>query len=219
VHILEKVVLKANKRNVIGKQVGALRQAGKLPAVLYGHHVDSTPIVLDAHETALTLSRLTSSSLVTISLDGKEYPTLVREKQRHPIKHHLLHLDFQALSLTEKTHVKVSIELTGTAPAVKTYNAILVTPLIELEVECLPQEIPERVVVDITGLAEIGDTIHVSDLKLPGEVEILTDPDEVIVSATAPKVEEVVEAAAEEEEAAEPEVVKGGKKEEEAGGE
>jgi large subunit ribosomal protein L25 len=162
VHILEKVVLKANKRNVIGKQVGALRQAGKLPAVLYGHHVDSTPIVLDAHETALTLSRLTSSSLVTISLDGKEYPTLV---------------------------------------------------------ECLPQEIPERVVVDITGLAEIGDTIHVSDLKLPGEVEILTDPDEVIVSATAPKVEEVVEAAAEEEEAAEPEVVKGGKKEEEASGE
>jgi large subunit ribosomal protein L25 len=218
VHTLEKVVLKANKRNVIGKQVGALRQAGKLPAVLYGHHVDSTPIVLDAHETTLTLSRLTSSSLVTISLDGKEYPTLVREKQRHPIKHHLLHLDFQALSLTEKTHVKVSIELTGTAPAVKAYNAILVTPLTELEVECLPQEIPERVVVDISGLAEIGDTIHVHDLKLPGEVEILTDLDEVIITATAPKVEEVVEAA-EEEEAAEPEVVKGAKKEEETSGE
>jgi large subunit ribosomal protein L25 len=211
---LEKVVLKANKRNVLGKQVGALRQAGKLPAVLYGHHVDSTPIVLDAHETTLTLSRLTSSSLVTISLDGKEYPTLVREKQRHPIKHHLVHLDFQALSLTEKTHVKVSIELTGTAPAVKAYGAILVTPLTELEVECLPQEIPERVVVDISGLAEIGEAIHVKDLKLPGEVEILTDPDEVIVSATAARAEEV--APAPEEEAAESEVVKGGKKEEKA---
>jgi large subunit ribosomal protein L25 len=214
VHTLEKVVLKASKRNVIGKQVGALRQAGKLPAVLYGHHVDSTPIVLDAHETALTLSRLTSSSLVTISLDGQEYPTLVREKQRHPIKHHFLHLDFQALSLTEKTHVKVGIELTGTAPAVKTYGAILVTPLTELEVECLPQEMPERVVVDISGLAEVGDAIHVSDLKLPGEVEILTDPEEVIVSATAARAEEV--APAEEEEAVEPEVVKGGKKEEKA---
>ena len=216
---MEKVVLKANKRNVIGKQVGALRQAGKLPAVLYGHHVDSTPIVLDAHETTLTLSRLTSSSLVTISLDGKEYPTLVREKQRHPVKHYLLHLDFQALSLTEKTHVKVSIELTGTAPAVKTYNAILITTLNELEVECLPQEIPARVVVDISGLAEIGDTIHVSDIRLPGEVEILTDPEEVIVSATAPKVEEVVEEVVEEEEGAEPEVAKGGKKEEESSGE
>jgi large subunit ribosomal protein L25 len=218
VHTLEKVVLKATKRNVIGKQVGALRQAGKLPAVLYGHRIDSTPILLDAHETSLTLSRLTSSSLVTVSLDGMEYPTLVREKQRHPVKHHLLHLDFQALSLTEKTHVKVSIELSGTAPAVKTYGAIIFNPLTELEVECLPQEMPERVVVDITGLAEIGDSIHVSDLKLPGEVEILTDLEEVIVSATAPKVEEVVEAAPEEE-AAEPEVVKTGKKEEETAGE
>jgi large subunit ribosomal protein L25 len=213
VHTLEKVVLKADKRNVIGKQVGALRQAGKLPAVLYGHHVDSTPIVLDAHETTLTLSRLTSSSLVTISLDGTEYPTLVRAKQRHPVKHHLLHLDFQALSLTEKTHVKVGIELTGTAPAVKAYGAILVTPLTELEVECLPQEIPERVVVDISGLSEIGDAIHVSDLNLPGEVEILTDPEEVIVSATAARAEEAAPAV--EEEAAEPELVKS-KKEEKA---
>lgn len=210
---MEKVVLKADKRNVIGKQVGALRQAGKLPAVLYGHHVDSTPIVLDAHETTLTLSRLTSSSLVTISLDGTEYPTLVRAKQRHPVKHHLLHLDFQALSLTEKTHVKVGIELTGTAPAVKAYGAILVTPLTELEVECLPQEIPERVVVDISGLSEIGDAIHVSDLNLPGEVEILTDPEEVIVSATAARAEEAAPAV--EEEAAEPELVKS-KKEEKA---
>ena len=81
--------------------------------------------------------------------------------------------------------------------------------------ECLPQEIPARVVVDISGLAEIGDTIHVSDIRLPGEVEILTDPEEVIVSATAPKVEEVVEEVVEEEEGAEPEVAKGGKKEEE----
>ena len=212
---MEKVVLKASKRNVIGKQVGALRQAGKLPAVLYGHHVDSTPIVLDAHETTLILSRLTSSSLVTVSLDGKEYPTLVRDKQRHPIKHHLLHLDFQALSLTEKTHVKVGIELSGIAPAVKAYGAVLVTPLTELEVECLPQEMPERVVVDISGLTEPGDSIHVRDLKLPGEVEILTDPDEVIVSATAARAEEVAPAAPEEA-AAEPEVVKGGKKEEKA---
>jgi len=208
---LEKVVLQASRRNVIGKQVGALRQAGKLPAVLYGHHVDSTPIVLDAHETTLTLSRLTSSSLVIINLEGTEYPTLVREKQRHPVKHHLIHLDFQALSLTEKTHVKVGIELTGTAPAIKTYGAVLVHPLTELEVECLPQEMPERVVVDISGLVEIGDAIHVRDLQLPGGVEILTDPEEVIVSATAARAEEAAPAA--EEEAAEPELIKSKKEE------
>lgn len=208
---MEKVVLKASKRTVTGKQVGALRRAGKLPAVLYGHRIDSTPITLDAHETSLLLSRLTSSSLVTISLDGKEYPTLVREKQRHPVKSHLLHLDFQALSLTEKTHAMVSIELTGTAPAVKNYDATIIHGLTELEVESLPQDLPERVVVDISGLAEPGDSIHVRDIHLPGQVEILTNPDEVIVSATAARAEEVIlppeeeEAALEEAAAASPE--------------
>ena len=211
---MEKVVLKASKRNVTGKKVGALRRAGKLPAVLYGHKIDSTPITLEAHETWLLLSRLTSSSLVTISLDGKEYPTLVREKQRHPVKSHLLHLDFQALSLTETTHAMVGIELSGTAPVVKTHNAVLVTSLTELEVEALPQDLPERVVVDISVLAEPGDSIHVRDIQLPGEVEILTNPDEVIVSAMAAKVEVVEEIL--EEEAAELVEGEGAPKEEEA---
>ena len=188
---MEKVVLKASKRSVTGKQVGALRRAGKLPAVLYGHSIDSTPITLDAHETTLLLSRLTSSSLVTVSLDGKEYPTLVRETQRHPVKSFLIHLDFQALSLTEKTYASVGIELTGEAPAVKNYDAVIVTGVTELEVEALPQDLPERVVVDISVLAEPGDSIHVRDIQLPGLVEILTNPDEVIVSATAAKVEEI----------------------------
>jgi large subunit ribosomal protein L25 len=212
---LEKFVLIATKRNVIGKKVGALRRAGKLPAVLYGHRIDSTPIMLDAHETSLKLSRLTSSSLITISLDGKEYPTLVREKQRHPIKNHLLHLDFQALSLTEKTHAKVGIELSGTAPAVKTHSAIIVHGLTELEVESLPQDLPERIVVDISTLVEPGDSIHVRDVSLPGQVESLTNPDEVIVSAMAARVEEVVEVALEEEVTA-PELAESGKQEEEA---
>jgi large subunit ribosomal protein L25 len=181
--------------------------------VLYGHKIDSTPITLEAHETSLLLSRLTSSSLVTISLDGKEYPTLVREKQRHPVKSHLLHLDFQALSLTEKTHAMVGIELSGTAPVVKSHNAVLVTSLTELEVEALPQDLPERVVVDISILAEPGDSIHVRDIQLPGAVEILTNPDEVIVSAMAAKVE-VVEVP--EEEVAELAEAEGAPKEEEA---
>lgn len=211
---MEKVVLQATKRNVLGKQVGALRRAGKLPAVLYGRHTETTPILLDAHETKLKLARSTSSSLVIISLDGTEYPTLVREKQRHPLKRQLMHLDFQALSLTEKTHASVGIELHGTSPAVKTYGATIVHGVTELEVECLPQDLPERVVVDISGLAEPGDSIHIRDLKLPGQVEILSDLDEVIVSVMAARAEEVVEPAPAEE-AAEPELVKG-KKEEKA---
>ena len=209
---MEKVVLKATKRDVLGKKVGALRRQGKLPAVLYGHRIETTAIMLDAHEGAQTLSRLTSSSLVTIDLDGKEYLALVKEKQRDFIKNRLLHLDFQVVSLTEKMSAKVGIELTGTAPAVKDFNAVIHTVLTEMEVECMPQDLPERIVVDISGLAEIGDGVRVRDVVLSDKVEILDDPEEIIVVAAATRKEKIIEEAPVEEEAA-PEEIERGKKE------
>ena len=209
---MEKVVLKATKREALGRKVGALRRAGKLPAVLYGHGVKSTPIMLDAHEATLRLSHLTSSSLVMVDLDGTEYPALVREKQRDYIKNRLLHLDFQVISMTEKVTTKVGIELTGTAPAVKAFNAVIITVLNELEVECMPQDLPERVVLDISGLAEIGAGIHVRDVVISDQVKILDDPAEMIVVATATREEKAVEEAPAEEEAA-PEESEPGRKE------
>ena len=201
---MEKVALKATKREVVGKKVGALRRAGKLPAVLYGHGIKSTPVMLDDREATLRLSRLTSSSLLMIELDGKEYPALVREKQRDYLKNVLLHVDFQVISMTEKVTTKVGIDLTGTAPAVKAFNAVIVTVLNELEIECMPQDLPERVVVDISGLAEVGDGIHVRDIVISDQVKILDDPDEMIVVASATREEKVAaEAPAEEEAAAE----------------
>lgn len=212
--VMEKVVLNAAKREVTGKKVGALRRQGQLPAVIYGHKIETTPIVLNAVEALPKLSTLTSSSTVTISLDGKEYPAMVREKQRDVMSKRLIHLDFQVISLTEKMRAKVRIEMTGTAPAVKAANAIILTGLTEIEVEAMPQELPERFVVDISGLTEIGESIRVQDIPKPDGVEFLTDPEEVVVIASAPKVEEfAAEAAAEE---AEPELVGGGAKKEEA---
>jgi large subunit ribosomal protein L25 len=209
---MEKVVLKATKREALGRKVGALRRAGKLPAVLYGHGVKSTPIMLDAHEATLRLSHLTSSSLVMIDLDGTEYPALVREKQKDYIKNRLLHLDFQVISMTEKITTKVGIELTGTAPAVKAFSAVIVTVLNELEVECMPQDLPARVVLDISGLSEIGAGIHVRDVVISDQVKILDDPAEMIVVATATREEKAVEEAPAEEEAA-PEESEPGRKE------
>ena len=199
---MEKVVLKATKREALGRKVGALRRAGKLPAVLYGHGVKSTPIMLDAHEATLRLSHLTSSSLVMVDLDGIEYPALVREKQKDYIKNRLLHLDFQVISMTEKITTKVGIELTGTAPAVKAFNAVIITVLNELEVECMPQDLPARVVIDISGLTEVGAGIHVRDVVISDQVKILDDPAEMIVVATATREEKAVEEAPVEEEAA-----------------
>ena len=202
---MEKIVIPATKREVTGKKVGALRRAGKLPAVLYGHNIETTPIMIDARTGTQMLAKLTSSSLVTVDLEGKEFLTLVREKQRDYLKNCLLHVDFNVVSLTEKMHVKVGIELTGTAPAVKDFNAMITHVLSELEVECLPQNLPERFQVDISSLAAIGDRVCVRDIVLPGEVKILADPEEIIAVASAPTKEVVVEEAPAEEGEAAPE--------------
>jgi len=191
---MEKVVLKAERRDVVGKQVKALRRAGKLPAVVYGRHTEPIRISLDSHVASLTLGRLTSSSLVTIQLDGNEYPALVREKQRDYIKNRLLHVDFLTVSLTENIRATVSIHLFGVSAAVKDFNAVLVNNLESLGVECLPTDLPERIELDISVLAHPGDGIRVRDVSVSDKIRVLDDPDTMVVVATFAKVEEEVAA-------------------------
>ena len=216
---MEKVILKASPRTSTGRHVRALRRTGQLPGVLYGHNVEPIIISLDAREATKALVRLSSSSLVTIDLDGKEYPSLVREKQMNYIKRNLIHVDFQVVSLTEKIRANVSIVLTGNSPAVKDFNAMLINGLNELEVEAFPQDLPEKVEVDISALVKIGDGIHVRDVVLSDKVTIMSTADEMIVLATAPAKEEVEEVVTPEaaivEGETEPEVIEKGKKEEE----
>lgn len=212
---MEKAVIQASLRTVTGKQVQALRREGKLPAVLYGHNFEPKPITLDLRTASRILHSVTASSLVTIDLEGKEHAALVRDRQRDFIKGHLLHVDFQVVSMTEALRAFVGVEHVGASPAVKDLDGILITGLTEIEVECLPQDLPERVVIDFSNLKHIGDTIHVRDIQLGDKVRILTDPEEllVIVTFTGPA---TVEAEAVEEVAAgEPEVIERGKKLEE----
>lgn len=215
---MEKVVLKATPRTATGRQVAALRRSGLLPAVIYGHNVSPISISLEGREAGRALGRLSSSSLITIDLDGKEYPSLVREKQQNYIKRNLIHVDFMVVSLTEKIRAKVGILLSGDSPAVKDFNAMLINGLNELDVEAFPQDLPESITVDIATLVNIGDGIHVRDIVLSDKVQVMDSPDEMIVLATAPAKEEVEEVVTPEaavlEEGAEPEVLEKGKKEE-----
>jgi large subunit ribosomal protein L25 len=217
---MEKVVLQATKRDVVGKQVKALRREGKLPAVIYGRHTDPININLEAHSASLSLAKMTSSSLVTINVDGAEHIALVREKQRDYIKNRLLHVDFLAVSLSEKLRTSVSVHFVGVSPAVKDFNAVLVHNLEELEVECLPADLPERIDVDISVLKRPGEGIRLKDVHVSDNVRLLGDPETMVAVATFAKVEEEVavpgaEAVTPTE--AEPEIsVERGKKEEEA---
>ena len=171
----------------------------------------------------MALGKVGTSSLITVELDGKEYPALVRERQRDYLKGTLKHIDFLAVSLTEKIRADVRIEITGSSAAVKDFNAVLVNGLFSLSIECLPTDLPDRIMADISSLAQVGDGIHVRDLQVPENVRVLDNPDEMVVVATYAKEEAVEEVAPVAEgvvptegEGAEPELsVERGKKEEE----
>lgn len=212
---MEKIVIKATKRSIIGKQVSALRRAGQLPGVIYGHNVEPVAIQMDAHEAGKLIPRLTSSSIVTVDLEGKKIASLVREKQKNYIKGNLIHVDFQAVSLTEKIRAWVPVHLQGAAPAVKDFSAVLVHNMEEVEIEALPGDLPERIDLDISGLKQVGDALHVRDIVLPKNVEMLSDMNDGVVIATGTAAEESAEAAAAEAVVAvEPSLVEKKKKEE-----
>lgn len=221
----EQNVLTAEKRNIKGKRVNSLRRAGLLPGIIYGRigkdQIEPILIQLNLHDASKIINRLTGSSLVKLNVEGDEYPVILREAQRDVILGTLKHVDFMAVSLTEKLQTAVPIELIGQAPAEINLAAVVVTGISELEIECLPQDLPERIEVDATVLVDIDSAIYVRDLDLPDNFEVLTDPDELIAGVTYVTIEEEEE---EEEEAelaelleedVEPEVIEKGKKEEE----
>ena len=215
--MMEEIVLKAEPRTVIGKQNRALRREGRLPAVLYGRHIEPTPISLDMHTASMILPTITSSQFITIELGKEKHSVLVRERQKHPVRNDLVHVDFQAVSMTETVRAQVAIHIVGDhdIPAVENYGAIINTGLDVLEIECLPQDLPERIEVELTGLVDIGDSILVKDLTLPQGVVALDDPEALVVVVSAPISEEEPEEEEILEDGAEPEVIEKGYGEEE----
>jgi large subunit ribosomal protein L25 len=222
----DQIVLQADKRTIKGKQVGSLRREGILPGIIYGkvgkEHMEPILVQLNLHEASKIINTLTGSSLVNVEVEGKQYPVVVREVQKDIIYGTLRHVDFMAVSLTEKLQTAVPIELVGQAPAELNMAAVVVTGISELEIECLPQDMPERIEVDATVLVDIDSVITVKDLDLPENIDVLTDPDEMIAGVTYVTIEEEPEEEEEEgelaehlEEDMEPEVIEKGKQGEE----
>ncbi len=208
---MEKVVIKAVKRGVIGKKVGVLRREGKIPGVVYGHHIEPIAILMDRREVTRAVSGLTSSSIVTIDVEGEKHSALIREKQRNYLRDELIHIDFQAVSMKEKIRSKIEVVLSGTAPAVKNFNGIVFHEKEFIEVEALPNDLPERFIVDINNLEKIGDQIRVSDMTFSDKITVFDDSNDTVVTITG-----VASELTEEEttsESSEPEVVEKGKKE------
>ena len=206
--------LSATPRTESGKGVARkLRAQHSIPGVLYGHHRDPQPLVIDARE----LDRLvehyaTETTVVELALDGQSVRTLIREIQRHPFKRQVLHVDFQALVAGEKVTVDVPIVLHGTPAGVR-IGGVLDQVLRELTVEVDPSEIPNHIDVDVSGL-ELAQSLHVSDLPLPPGVTVLDDADATVCVVGTPRVVEEEVPAEEEATGAEPELIRKPKDEE-----
>lgn len=197
--------LSASVRTDTGKGAARkLRAAGSIPAVIYGHGREPQALVTNARETERLLQRIaTSSTVIELNVDGTVSRTLIREIQRHPVKRHVMHLDFQELVAGEKVSVKVPIVYLGTPEGVRLEGGILDQVMHELHLQCDPGNIPEHIDVDVSHV-KLGKPLHVSDLALPAGVTVMDEPGATVCVVAPPKV--AAEPAAEG--AAEPELIR-----------
>ena len=211
---MAEVTLKAEKRNKIKKSLSKqMRKEGNVPGIFYGHEAGNIPIMIN--ELTLRPVIFTSEShIINLEIAGEStpYSCILKDVQMDPLKNRPIHFDLLALKEGEKLTLDVNVVLKGSAAGVKD-GGILQQSIHKLQIECLPQNIPSHIELDITNLL-IGDSIRVSDINLEG-VTILHDDTASIVTVVPPQAEEAPAEAAAEEGAAEPEVIAKGKKEEE----
>ena len=191
--------------------LSAHRLAGRIPAVIYGQ--DKKPVSVTVDEKAMAaVVKSDANAILTIQYQGGEDVVIIKAIQRHPVTDKFTHFDFQRISLTEKIKVKVHVKLVGECYGVKQQSGLVEHTMREVNVSCLPTEIPHEIVVDITDL-HINHSLRVKDIK-PGKFDLIDNPEQIVVSVTAPKEEKVETPAAGA--AAEPELaaVKGKKEEE-----
>ncbi len=208
----------AAKREADGTSAARrLRRDGVLPAVLCDRKGESTPIQLDVHDFEQMLGKHSGESLlINLSVDGQApVKVLLREVQHHPVRGTVQHVDFVEVSLTSKLHITVPIELTGEPVGVSQQGGILEQLLREVSIECLPSDIIENLTVDVSALA-LGDSLHISDLKIADTLTILDEGDIAVATVAATRAEEEVEEEAAEADTEEPEVISGRKEREDS---
>ena len=202
--------LTVEPRQVVGKKVAQLRRTGVTPANVYGHGLDSVSVQIETETMDRTLKAMLANEVIDLKIAGERNsrPVVIQKVQRHPLTSKVLHAEFYQVSLRQRMRADVPLIIVGASEGVDTYNGVLVKAIETVQVEALPLDLPSHIDVDITPLANLEDTLHVSDITVPEGVTLLTDPEVVIVKVATPRVSlelEEAEAAAEGEEAAEAE--------------
>ncbi len=190
---MEQIELKTQKRTMLGKKVKNLRREGLIPAVLYGREADSIPLQVEELDLNRVLAQAGEHRLIALKIGKSRKPQMVltRDVQRDVITLRPIHVDFYVVVMTEKLTTEVPLVLVGEAPAMIQEGAMVLQNLDEVEIECLPGDLPEAIEVDLSSLEEIDQAIHVKDLKVPPAVEILTDAEEIVAKVGWAAAEEV----------------------------
>jgi large subunit ribosomal protein L25 len=215
---MENVSIQATTRGTGRHSNRESREAGRVPAVVYGKGQESLAVSMDRKLLGIALHKAGGRPIEMSIADGPTLHVLAREIQRHQTKHAILHVDFLAVSMTEKVRVSVTVMPEGHPPAVTASgDLVLVRNLDSVEVECLPGDIPEHIMADMSTLLTVHDEIRVRELKAADGVKVLSDPEQVVFAITMSRAGAVEEGLEETASADEVEVVKKGKKDEDEG--
>ena len=182
---MEKLVLEAKPRPEY--TAAKLRKEGFMPAIVYGHNKATEHLAVAYPAFEKTFKKAGESTLINLMIDGKSHNVIIQDVQRHYLTGKYIHADFYEVSMTEKMTATVALEFTGVSEAVKALSGTLVTVLHEVEVECLPADLPHNIVVDISSLKTFDDSILVSDLKVDSKVQILTNAEETVAKVNPPR--------------------------------
>jgi large subunit ribosomal protein L25 len=206
-----RATLAAEHRDLIGKKVASLRRHGRLPAVVYGHGVDSASVSIDTHEFEQLRRHTGPNALVDLSIDGdKAQPVLIHGVQVHPVNRRPLHVDLFLVRMTEELTVDVPLVATGDSIAVTQHGGTLLHPIESVRVRALPDHLPQSIEYSVESITDFDTALRVSDLVVPSDVTLLTDGEEIIAKVQPPRVEEEPVVAEAAEAAAEGEAAEGG---------
>ena len=186
--------LRVSKRNVLGKKTKALRRRGITPVHIFGQSIESQALQCDTTELQNIIIHAGMTRPVSLNIEDEKQPrsVFIREIQRNPVNRHLLHVDFYQVRKGEKITVDVPIILVGEAPAMKEKGRMLSHSLTSLHIECLPNNIPSQIEIDLSPLESLDDAIHVRDIVLDPDIAVHNDPEQLIVKVGAAFVEEEV---------------------------
>lgn len=191
---MERTKIEVEKRKITGKKVKKLRKEGLIPANIFGKELKSISVQVESKLFQKAFKEAGETALVDVKVGSEIYPSLIHNLQRDPKSDSVIHVDFHKVNLKEKVTTSIPVVLEGESPIVKSGEGLILQTIQEVEIECLPADIPQNIVVNSEELTEVGQSVHIKDLKIDkAKIEIKNDPEEVVATVQTAEMKEVVE--------------------------